>query len=406
MYRIVVVLLISTSVQSIGQIVERPPFNMFTEFPQAELRGYGRGSLGFDASMNTYNPHYLSPEGADYRLLVGANVGFAGRRTYPPQGELSTSFDADKFTNPINPTIGAILWSGRSMFQLCYYQDYGIKDHETGSTSYGFGNLYRVSSRERDIRLRQCTFQVAFSHSILPSCSVTVGLLTKGFRYEWDIKSIPPVVYEHNMFEHFQGVVGIMVSPLENLQSYLTLTSQNSRIDLSDGVFRFPAGILVYPTLTKISYYGNIGYGVQVGVLQQLKLSVEMRHQFLEDSSDVIESDGFIAYGERHIWNNEITVGAHTSILSTVQLGLRYSRFLKYDNRKGMIRTSSSGMNSTMSIQNPYSLAVVSQVTLGDLSMEVAYQYAKAGYEYQGQTAISDAVHSASVLIGYSFSLE
>ncbi len=402
-----VALLLVMSVPAFGQLVEHPPFRMFYEFPQAERRGYAIGNLGFDALMNVYNPHYDSLHAGEFCVFAGTSGVLGGRRTYPPRDERTTEIEADKFSSPLVPSFGLVYLSQHFMFQFSYYEDFCFSDQVTnGSTTYDFENLFTVSSHERTIRIRQNTARADFSAAIVPGLSLTVGLLTRDFRYDWDIKSIPTVSYTRNLFDIYQVFFGVEAIPWHDLKTYLVFTSMNPRIRLSGGEFRFPTGIYLDPGPKELSYFGTIGYGVQVPLLTQLKLSLEMRHLFLEDESDdlVAGSNGYTVHADRHIWNNEVTVGANVPINDDAQVGFRYSRFLKYDNRKGIIFTSLSGANSTMAISSPYSLEVSAQVPLGDFLIAAGYQLSGAKYLYLGQTLMSDNIHEAWLLLGYNFS--
>ena len=395
-------LLVLIRVSSPAQLIENPPFHTYEEIPHAKLGGFGIGSLGFDAPINTYNPHYQALQGADYRFVFGGNLAVAGHRGYPEPIP-----ESDRFSSPVLPAFGLIYNAGRVAVQLCYYPEYAMNASSSGmSTFYTFENLRAVQSNQRDISIRQNAFQMALSFSIAPAVSFTTGLLTRNFRYVWDIKAMPPVIHAHDLFDEFQLLVGVMARPAEHLQAYLTFTSQNPRVDLSDGGFVFPTGTLVYPGYTQVSYYGNIGYGVQVDILSWFKASIEMRHQFLEDSAGYVLDGRSFFYKKNHIWNNEITLGTHFSFIDRIQAGLRYSTFLKYDSRKWWYVTTANGTPDRMSIGHPYSIGVAAMIILDPFTIEALYQYSRSTYVFGGKTKVADVIHSGSLLIGYSLSLE
>jgi hypothetical protein len=397
-------LLLSLFQPAQAQLIEKPFFTDFTEFPHAEFRRF-RGGFDPDSPFNGNRSRKVTPEGLSIRALVGAASTIAGKRTYlDSEGE---STDVDKYTGPVIPALGLILQSEDITFSMHYYQDYCMNDLlDIGPSTYSFtgrSGTYTISTRKQLTTIRQSTAQAALTFALDPAVSITAGVLTRGFHYGWDPTVIPKVVYEHGLFNRYQVLAGVMASPWEIFSAYCYGVSQNSQVRLSDGILRLPNATII-DSSAKVSYYGTVGYGIQAGIGSKLKVSLEMRHLFLQDSSNVLDSDGRYLHERRCIWNNEVSIGATFSVRDNIQIGARYSRFLKYNNYMGRVLSLSHGV-IIMKISNPYSLAFDSQVRLGFAAFKATYQYSHSQYEHEGWWIFSDATHSVSLIAEYDFSL-
>ena len=399
------------SLNTYSQIVDNPPYGMFQEFPQIENHGMGIGNLGFDSPLNVYNPHYITGDSSNVRLFIGSDFAFRGTNyTY-----LSwTTFKDNIYRNPKTfiPSLELQYWYNKYLFQLSYYQDYSMfADYTSGSTSYVFNTpygTYGIASHERKINIRDNVLQFTFSHSPIPQISYTLGILSRSFKYEWDIRSIPPIVNKNSLLDNFQFIAGVTANPCKYLQAYITAVSESPRVGLSDPVYRLSDITVTYSGFTKVSYYGILGYGIQANIIDPLKVSIEMRHQFLYDTTNVLYPDGYMSWEKVHIWNNEITLGLTLSLFDMVKFGYRYSYFLKYDNYKGFNEMTGDWSFAQGHISHPSSFAISGSVNINRFNILASYQHSSAYYGIQDlndHNAYEDKTYLFSLSVGYSFSL-
>lgn len=396
-----------------AQVVDNVPLKEFRELPQAELKSFSIGNYGFGAEQNDYNPYYFwddsvrinrAGENLNLLLSLGGNLNIAGERGYSIQAD-----QYQNFTNHLTfrPNLAAKIWYHYFLLQLSYTNDYLFHQEQTGvNINYSFDPFGLTVTRQA-LSVEQNTLMAALSMMSSPALSLTIGALSNSFNYTWSPNDLDPVEFRTGLFNNLQYLFAANFKVNRRLQSYLLFKTQKANVALRDGNLKLSNVTVTFPA-AKVSYYGTVGYGIQWKTFEQMNLSLEMRHQFLEAVDTTL---GAILAGseERHIWNNEIILGTDIKFSDQVKFGALFSYFLKYDNNIDIryITGSSNGepVVSFARITNPFSLVLSAEYFTEKLFIRGFYQFSKSTYKTNGQLFSEDIAHFVSVNLGYYFSL-
>lgn len=397
----------------IAQIVENVPLKEFQEFPQAELKNFSVGNYGFGQRQNDYNPYYFwddsvrinrAGENLNLFLSLGGNFNIAGERKYSVKTD-----QYQDFTNHLTfrPNLAAKIWYHYFLLQLNYTNGYLFRQKQTGvNIAYNF-DPFGLIVTQQELSVEQNTLMAALSMMSSPALSLTIGALSNIFNYTWTPNELDPVEFRSGLFNNLQYLFAANFKVKKRLQSYLLFKTQKANVALPEGNLKLSNVTVTFPA-AKVSYYGTVGYGVQWKTSEQLNLSLEMRHQFLEASDTTL---GAILAGseERHVWNNEIILGTDFTFSGRLKFGALFSYYLKYDNNLDIrhISGSSNGepVVSFARITDPYSLVFSGEYFTETLVIRGFYQFSKSVYKTDGQLFSEDIAHFVSINLGYYFSL-
>ncbi len=410
------------------QLVENTPFQQFREFPHAEIKNFGIGNYGFDPLENQYHPYYHENEFqppdfrddpfhetphhldsiANFYFSFRSNLNVAGGRNSLVSSENVEASSGFKNAAQIKPNLFAKYWLNAFLLHFSYTNDYQLSLKQDGdAVTYNF-NFARVTADQQEVNISKSTLQLVASLLASPQLSLNLGLLTSRFDYTWDLGETNPVEYKAGLFKNFQYLFSISYQWSESFRYYLNFKSQKANFDLSEANLRLDNNVISLPIVFS-SYYGNIGYGIQKSFWRRLKVSAEMRHQFLEVNDTTGVSNPLGGIDERHIWNNEIAIGANYQFSKRLKMGVLYTRFLKYDNLiyLRIIETEADGSEklSIAHINKPASFILSGRYNLGKFILRGVYQYSGNEYKSGSRTILEDAIHFASVGFGYNFSL-
>lgn len=396
----------------IAQIVEETPtpIAQFREFPHAELRNFAPGSYGFDGAGNRYNPHWEKSAGR-FRLMLGGNTNLSGSSELTAAG--SNLNGAGNFTNSsiFRPNAMANIWYQQFMLQLSYSNDYlyrKIRDQENSSYIFSTTEV-RVSAQT--LSTTRHSLQAALSLQTAPNFSLTLGVASTSFRQRWELTpaagaaDIEPADYASGFFRNLQYLFAANYRFHPRGDSYLVFKTQKSNVILTDDEKRPGLIVSTFPD-ANTSYFGHVGYGMQVALLPQLFLSLEMRHQFLE-ISDTTAAAVYSGTDEAHLWNNEWIAGVKYQPAPGLTLGLLYARYLKYDNTLN-IRYLDGEVNGAPQVafarlDKPQAIVLSGEYRFSALRFRGSYQLAQIKYVNGGETLLEDRSGSMTVEVGYDF---
>jgi hypothetical protein len=407
------ILLSCLSLPVIAQFVENVPVKEFREFPQAELKFFSIGNYGFGRLQNEYNPYYYwddsarvnrAGEKSNIFLSLGGNLNIAGSRSFSIQSDQYRDFN-NQLT--FRPYLAAKIWYRYFLLQLNYTNDYLLHKKHTGvDITYNF-DPFDLIVTEQEISVEKTTFMAALSMMTSPTVSLTIGALSSSFNYTWTPNDLDPVEFRSGLFNNLQYLFAATFKIKKRLQSYLMFKTQKANVALPEGNLKLSNVTITFPA-AKVSYYGTVGYGILWQTSEQLNLSLEMRHQFLE-AVDTTRGAVLAGSDERHIWNNEIILGTGFKVYNQLKIGALFSYYLNYDNNLD-IRYLSGQSNgepvvSFARITNPYSLVISGEYFTERLVIRGFYQYSRSSYQDNGATFLDDSAHYIAVRAGYYFSL-
>lgn len=397
-----------------SQVVENIPLKEFQEFPQAETKNFGIGSYGFDAQGNFYNPFYHENDSlrgaansnpSNFYISLGGNFNIAGfRYSYDPAGNQEKTFEN---VLTVRPNFLAKFWYKYFMAQLSYCNDYLLNQRDKSGTFTYESNGSQVTTNEQGLTVEKNTLLLAVSMLASPSLSLTLGAATGSFRYTWDLTVVEPAEFTSGLFNDLQYLFAANFRVKERWRGYLQFQTQKANVSLPNGSLKLENAEITFPFAT-VSYYGNVGYGIERKLLEKLDISLEMRHQFLE-VSDTTQAALQSGKAEKHIWNNELIAGTCFQIAPPLKAGALFSYFLKYDNNLD-IRYLSDGSGGNPAvyfarIANPYSIAISAQYNYKKIVLRGFYQFSKSTYKTGDELFLEDAAHFVSINLGYNFSL-
>ena len=286
--------------------------------------------------------------------------------------------------------------------------DYSLAQEQRGDTVvYDFGSA-QLETAHQTVNIDKNTMKLAASLLASPKLSLNIGILTSSLNYKWDPGVTNPADYKSGFFKNFQYLFSMSYALSESFRYYVKFKSQKANFDLSIVDLRFDNGFITLPIIYA-SYYGNIGYGVQKSFGNRLKVSAEMRHQFLEVNDTTGISNAFGRVDQRHIWNNEIILGTKYQLSNKFKIGAIFTTFLKYDNliylRVLEEQEDGSETLSLAHISKPLSVALSGRYISGKISLRGIYQYSRNQYDTASRTVIKDSAHFLSINFGYNFSL-
>lgn len=413
---LVAILLVSAILQMplFSQVVENIPLKEFQEFPQAEIKNFGIGSYGFDPQGNFYNPFYHENDSlrgaadgnqSDLYISLGGNFNAAGLRySYDAAGNKEKTFEN---VLTFRPNFLAKFWYRYFMAQLSYANDYLLNQQDKSGSFTFESNGLQVTTGEQNLTVEKNTLLLAVSMLASPSLSLTLGAATGSFRYTWDLTIVKPAEFTSGLFNNLQYLFAANFRVKERWRGYLQFQTQKSNVSLPNGSLKLENTEITFPFAT-VSYYGNVGYGVERNVFEGVNISFEMRHQFLE-VSDTTQATLVSGKTEKHIWNNELIAGTSFQPAPFLKAGALFSYFLKYDNNLD-IRYVSEGSGGDpvvyfARIANPYSVAISAQYNWEKIVLKGFYQFSKSTYKTGDELFLKDTTHFVSINLGYNFTL-
>ena len=387
-----------------AQIFEYDLIFTFNDYPIAKNNLSGIGNLGFDSHESLYNPKYNSENENKLAIYLSSNSIINYTAKIP-------STDAEVFKGEF------IMWPNLSLqynidkysFYIQYFNELLLKNRAVGTWSFhipSFNGERSITSPEPEFLISNNELQLAVSRKIMKGFSISVGILTNIFRNKQIFGSIVKEI-SSNFLDNIQ-ILGSINYNSGSISLYLLGKSQAGPLHLNPEIIDLNEDIKFYNNAI-ISYPGYLGYGIQYKIINPLKISIEMQHEFFNTVYDYkykrvpyVEPWDRSGKFSKNIFNNEIIIGLNYFTPINLSVGLMYSKYLKYD----------VDVNNLLNYINP--LPKYDNINFYDFSCEyfyanwsiyLRYQVSSTGYKkIPGERDRKDTYQLA--ILGLGFMLE
>ena len=362
----------------------------------AEIKNFSTVGYGFDPIGNSYNPHNIGMDSSSNLLfLLGLNTNIDGAFKSHSQrlrGNVST----------VTPSILLSYHNDVYLISLSYTNDYLVDlKNLSASASYileGKKGNYRFSSNNFEEKIIKNTFQLSFSYLVDSSLSLTLGILSPETKLLFDIhQDISPFIYKNMLFESLQYFCSMNYKIIPKLQCYFLFQSQSVNREFNPEIIEYNHDQIILQLKGIVSYFGRISYGLQTFLVNNLKLTFEMRHQFMERDGNFGEPP-YLNYRYNSVWNNEFIIGASYAFYNHFNIGVLYSNYIKYDKHT---------FPAYFASYRPSALVISSTVNINNLFLALFYQYSKTEFEFikDNTNTLSEISNFISLKLGYKFDL-
>jgi len=310
--------------QILVQNFQNDPF--FGESPQAAVRSSGIGNYGFDSEEGFFNPHgshYESDLIVGISSLMNINSGIHRTNKENKTRKYSTNiFDNsfDFFLKYKHKDYDFHL----NYFTNLYFRQRGqngldalllFKTYEGPMSIIGMNPEYIISNN---------VLQFAISRKF-NTLTITGGFLTNRYIYKINLDHPYSVELKTSFLENFQLLLSLNYKYEDILRFYILGRTANSEIELIPNIKSNNSQIISSYKLLA-SFPGLIAYGVQYNLLEDLRLSLEMCHDWLRFNDD---PDLFVRWNQE-LFTSELILGINYNIFENWKIGLLYSNFLEY----------------------------------------------------------------------------
>lgn len=403
-----------------AQVTDNVPsaLQTFREFPVGEMRNFGIGSYGFDPLENRYNPQFDSLN-ASFYFSTGGNLTLIGDRQFE---QLLAGYNSPQnYQHNIAylPNFTAKLQYYPFQLHAGYQNEllYNRKLENTTETLTFSSQTVIAAGQTHEVS--QNGLYLALSMETSPTVSITLGASSRSFRHQWDVQSAPdspraidaPAKFSSSLFNNLQYLFSANWQMSPRAKSYLTFQTQKSQVSLTEDQLRLDF-ITSNFSAANVGYFGHIGYGISYDITPKLMLSMELRHQFLEESDTTFAARS-AGVGERHIWNNEIVLGSRWQAGNAFTFGALFSYYYKYDNviypRFSFSDENSNSGEEVLAfahLNQPWALVFSGQYQRGNFFARGFFQWASAEYQLNdGSTIVSDPQSTLTLMIGWLYNL-
>ncbi len=403
-----------------AQVTDKVPsaLQIFREYPVGEMRNFGIGSYGFDALENRYNPQYDSLD-ASFYFSTGGNLTLSGDRQFEQQLAGYDALQNYQHSTAYLPSFTAKLQYYPFQLHAGYHNEVLYNRKLTNTTETLAFSSQTVIAESQTHEISQNSLYLALSMQTSPTLSITLGAFSRSFRHQWDVQSAPespraieaPAKFSSSLFNNLQYLFSTTWQMSPRAKSYLTFQTQKSQVSLTEDQLRLDF-ITSNFSAANVGYYGHVGYGLSYKMSDKILLSLELRHQFLEESDTTFAARS-AGVGERHIWNNEIILGSRWQASNAFTFGALFSYYYKYDNviypRFAFSDGSSSGGEEVLAfahINQPWALVFSGQYQRGNFFARGFFQWASAEYQLNdGSALVSDPQAALTLMIGWLYNL-
>lgn len=299
----------------------------FGQSPQTAIRSSGIGNYGFDSDEMFFNPR-SSDIKSDFILGISAlfNVNSGLYRTNSSRVETrrySTNIDDNAFDFFLK-------YKHKDYdFHLNYFTNLFFRQKgQNGLDVLFFFETYNgpqnLLGLNPEYYISNKTMQFAVSRKF-DSFTLAAGFLTNRYIYKIVLDDPYSVELKSNFLENIQLLISLNYNYENLLRFYLLGRTENSEIELIPDIHSIETSLISRYKLL-VSFPAMVVYGIQYNLIGELKLSVEMCHDFLTTNND---PDLFKRWGQK-LSTSEMILGINYTLFGTWQIGALYSRFLEY----------------------------------------------------------------------------
>ncbi len=352
---------------------------------------YGIGNRGFNDKLTLYNPKYQK---SDSTLSISLSLlsSVSANRTEQEENEIVKEYIGN---NSVRPEFNLRIKNRNIQFQLALYNDLDFSYKGKQSDKFFYypknGVTERIAEKDAELKVNNKILQLSMSINLFNNTSLSASILKNRFSIDNNWEEIG-LTYENNFFSNYQFLFSLNQKFCEELSGYILYKTQNTDIKLNGTGLKIAKDNLIPDVY--LYHPGNIGYGVQYDFLNKLKISLELSHQFYDGQIlyPVLTLDQKKeTYGkDHHIWNNEIVLGANIIVIKDLNIGISFSKYLKYDDYFSEFRYKFNPPSTYIfyysEIPKPYSLICGIEYIYQNYSASLLYQYSSMGYSFKSES--------------------
>jgi hypothetical protein len=306
---------------------------LFSESPQTTVRSSGIGNYGFDSKEGFFNPHQSNVESefsVGFVSLLNLNSGryWINNISKKPRRDTDNFFDSTfdiHFKYKHNDYIFHLNYFTNLFFHQTLQDGVGIQlafqTYDGPHTLISVNPTYSIINK---------SLQIAVTRKI-NSFTFALGFLTNRYKYKINLDDPYTIELNSSFFENFQLLLSLNYEYEDYLFFYILGRSQQSEIELIPRVKNLGTQIINKNKLL-LSFPGLVAYGVQYKLLDELKISIEICHDFLTTNNDPV----LYKKNGQELFTTEMVLGMTLNLFQNIKTGILYSRFLDY---KSGIRT-------------------------------------------------------------------
>lgn len=383
----------------LGQFIDSNPVGLGNDqFPQAQVKSYGIGNLGFDVCDFIYNPKYIYSQ-EHFHVYTSFNYNTKSHREYKTH---NYNYNLSDGINSWGPTFDLKIVYKDYNFNLIYSNLIFFDQQIKGTYSYGFETsegIWKITIGDPINEVAHKIFQFAISKRISQYLSFSIGIRSNYFMSRINSPTtIEFIDFQTKLIDNFQYLLA-MNYVHSSYKLYFLVRTQNSLVNLKGEGFIDGYKIL-FENDPYVSFPGLIGYGFQYQILKDIKLSLEISHEYLS-------SVGRIYYGKtikgHGIFNSEMSLGINYSLLTMFKLGLLYSHYLKYDDEIGLGSETGNSAFPHAEITNPWSVVFSIKYIYRNFEVSGYYQYSYVKYNLENYYRVEDSAKYFKISLGVSY---
>lgn len=374
-----------------AQFVEYNYGTNFSHFPISTPKMYGIGNRGFNDQLGLYNPKYQK---SDSTLSISLSLlsSVSANRTEQEENEIVKEYIGN---NSWLPEFSLRIKNRNIQFQLALYNDLDFSFKGNKSDKYFYypnnGVTERIEEKDAELKVNNKILQLSVSTNLFNNTSLSASMLKNKFLIDnnWEGMGL---TYENNFFSSYKFLFSLNQKFFEELSVYVLYKTQNTDIKLNGTGSKIAEDNLI----PDVYLYnpGNVGYGLQYDFFNKLKISLEFSHQFYEGQILypilTVDQKKETYSKDHHIWNNEIVLGANFIVIKDLNIGISFSKYLKYDDYFSEFRYKFNPPSTYIfyysEIQKPYSLMCAIEYIYQNYSASLHYQYSSMGYSFKSES--------------------
>ncbi len=310
--------------QVLVQNFQNDPF--FGESPQAITRSTGIGNYGFDSEEGFFNPTDSNSK-SEFLVGISSLMNIDGGTYRTNRANESRSYSTNIFNNSFDLFLK--YKHKEYNFHLNYFTNLYL--HQQGQN--GFDALLFFKTYDGPLSILGINPEYQISNNVLQFAvsrkigkfTIAGGFLTNHYIYKIILDDPYSVELKTSFLENFQLLLSLNYEFKNFLRFYLLGRTASSEIELIPNINPNLSQIIREYKLL-VSFPGLVAYGVQYNILDDLKLSLEMCHDWLPYNDD---PNLFVRW-HQELFTSEIILGVNYNIFDSWKIGAMYSTFLEY----------------------------------------------------------------------------